>query len=366
MKWRCTLFAIFFYYLAIGQDPSFSQYYANRIYLNPAFAGLEKGLTVAGVSRIQWANVDGGFRTYGISLEMQEPGINSGLALHLFQDNQGLAQLNTTSVGLTYAYTIKMDNHNIHVGLQGRWVQKKVDWSKIVFSDQLDPVYGNVYATTAIPILDRITYTDFDAGVVWRFKTDLRFGKKRLRDTRYSIGIAAHHLPNLISDNAGVESFQQLETRVSPRVTFHAGAVVPLAWFANGAKSIAVSPTLKLDIQGDKLSDWQSNLQVFSIGGYIVYDGIYVGALYQNKKLITDQRNTNAFILAFGAYLKRPKSKAKNVFLGFSFDANTTGVGTRAGGVYELAFRWNFTGAQGIFNSDRRSSKKSLDCYKFF
>ena len=62
-----------------AQDPSFSQFYANRIYLNPAFTGLESGLTVGAVSRMQWLTVDGGFRTYGFTLELQEPHLSSGI-----------------------------------------------------------------------------------------------------------------------------------------------------------------------------------------------------------------------------------------------------------------------------------------------
>ncbi|MCB0634515.1 MAG: type IX secretion system membrane protein PorP/SprF, partial [Lewinella sp.] len=37
-----------------AQDPSFSQFYANRVYLNPAFVGLESGITLSATSRMQW------------------------------------------------------------------------------------------------------------------------------------------------------------------------------------------------------------------------------------------------------------------------------------------------------------------------
>ena len=133
---RVITFLLFVLSLTVAdaQDPSFSQFYANRIYLNPAFTGLEAGLSVAGVSRMQWVNVDQGFRTYGFSVELQEPHIKSGIGLSLFHDTQGLMQLNTTSIGLSYSYTIPMENQNIHFGLQARWIQKSVDWSKIIFS----------------------------------------------------------------------------------------------------------------------------------------------------------------------------------------------------------------------------------------
>ncbi|NNE29963.1 MAG: PorP/SprF family type IX secretion system membrane protein [Saprospiraceae bacterium] len=369
MVWRFMLLLFFLNLskLAFAQDPSFSQFYANRIYLNPAFTGIEQGMTVAAVSRLQWLNVDSGFRTIGFSLELQEPAVNSALGLSIYQDRQGLAQLNSTYVGFSYAYTLGMKNHNLHFGLQARWVEKKVDWEKITFSDQLDPVYGDIYPTSAVPILSRVTFTDFDAGIVWRFVSDIRLGKKRFRDTRHSLGIAIHHLPQLFRNGGGLESFQQLETRVAPRFTAHMGSVFPIVWFGQGSKNLALSPTFKIDYQGEELNNPSENLQVFSSGAYIVYDGFYIGALYQNKRLISNPKNTNALILAFGAYIQPKKRDSNNLFVGFSYDANTTGVGPRAGGVFELAVRVNFVEAPHIFGDPkRRRSKKPIDCYQFF
>ena len=358
-----------------AQDPSFSQFYANRVYLNPAFTGLESGITVAGVSRMQWLNVDQGFRTYGFNVELQEPALNSGIGLSLFHDQQGHANLQTSSVGLSYAYTIPFDHHNVHIGFQYRYVQKSIDWSKITFSDQLDPLYGAIYETTAVPINDRVGFSDFDVGIVWRFDTDVKLSKKRkLRDTRHSLGLSIHHLPQLVSNQGGEESFQNLNTKVSPRITLHAGSVIPV-WFFNGSKkSISISPNIKYDIQGDQIGQLNQNLQVLTMGCYLLYEGVYIGGLYQNKRLIAGVQNTNAMIIAFGTFLNgnsKGRSSKNNMFLGLSYDANTTGVGSRAGGVIEVAFRWNFKDAPGLFgasNSSKRksSNKKVMDCTKFF
>lgn len=350
---------------AEAQDPSFSQFYANRIYLNPAFTGLESGISFAGVSRMQWTNVDSGFRTYGMSVEIQEPNIKSGFGLSLFHDTQGLAQLNTTSIGLSYSYTIPMENNNIHFGLQARWVQKSVDWSKIVFSDQLDPVHGNIYSTSAVPVLDRVRFSDFDVGVVWRSNTDLKIGKRSYRDVRSSVGVSIHHLPSLFNKSVGNESLQNLNTQTAARITFHAGSVIPLVFFGSKKKEISISPNLKVDLQGENMFKFQENLQVFTYGAYFLYDGIYVGALYQNKQPLSSYRNTNAWILAFGAYLD--SNKKNKYFIGFSYDANTTGVGTRAGGVYEIAFRWTGVTSINLFGPSRsRRNKRFLNCFRFF
>ena len=79
-------------------------------------------------------------------------------------------------------------------------------------------------------------------------------------------------------------------------------------------------------------------------------------------------QNTNALILAFGTFIESKKpGKSNNMFVGLSYDANTTGLGSRAGGVIEAAFRWNFNDAPGLFGGSRKSSaKRAMDCTRFF
>ncbi len=365
MKIIYTIILCLFVFKGFAQDPSFSQFYANRIYLNPAFAGLERGVSVAGVSRMQWVNVDQGFRTYGASLEIQEPFINSGIGIGLFHNTQGLAQLNSTSVDLTYAYMIPLENHSIHIGLQAHWVQKYINWDELIFSDELDPVNGAVLGSSYVPVLERTSFTDFSAGVLWRFNTDMKIGKKKYRDVRHSIGISAHHLPALFGTNAGGESLQNLETRTTARVTMHAGSMIPLTFFNSTKKEILLSPNLKVDVQGEGLFKFTENLQVFTYGAYFIYESFYVGAMYQNKNIFSHHKNTNAWILAVGTYIDTAKDQS--LFIGFSYDANTTGVGTAAGGVYEISFRWTGNPKMSILgDGSRKRAKRALDCYRFF
>jgi len=366
---KTLLFVFFIFCIQIcqAQDPSFSQFYASRIYLNPAFTGIENGISFAGTSRMQWVNVDQGFRTYLATVELQEPYLRSGFGLSLYHDTQGLMQLNTNGVSLSYAYHIPIEKHNIHIGFQGHWVQKSLDWNKITFSDQLDPVFGDVNPTTAIPLLDKISYTDFDFGILWRFEKDMRVGKLLARDTRTSIGISIHHLPYLFIKNSGNESFQNLDTQTSPRLTLHAGSVIPLVFFNGRKNKVSISPNIKIDLQGDRFIAPRQHLQVITYGLYLLYDGIYVGAFYQNKHPLPQFKDTNAFIFAVGAYLNNHKQDNRNFFIGLSYDANTTGVGPRGGGVYEISFRWLLKGAGKVKGKSRRGRSKSiLDCTNFF
>ena len=114
---------------ANAQDPSFSQFYANRIYLNPALTGLDPGITFSAISRVQWMQADRGFRTFGAALELQEPFLRSGFGLNVMHNAEGIGNLATTNVGFSYAYTIPGEKNNFHFGITTSWVQKSLDWS---------------------------------------------------------------------------------------------------------------------------------------------------------------------------------------------------------------------------------------------
>ncbi|MBK6904987.1 MAG: type IX secretion system membrane protein PorP/SprF [Saprospirales bacterium] len=90
-----------------AQDPHFSQFFANRVYLNPAYAGLDPGWTVTMNYRNQWFGIPDGdistfnqsFRTYQVTADLQAPcmfgldNVNGGFALSVFRDEAGAPPL---------------------------------------------------------------------------------------------------------------------------------------------------------------------------------------------------------------------------------------------------------------------------------
>ena len=269
------------------QDPSFSQFYANRIYLNPAFAGLESGITATAAARMQWHQVDRGFRTYNFSVETQIPIVRLGLALHLLKNTEGIGDLTTNQAGFVVSYTIPGDRNNFHFGMEARLVQKTIDWDKFLFSDQLDPVFGVVRPSTLVPLLDKTTYGDFDFGVVWRHDSKLTMGNNSFRRIRSHLGLSLHHLPYLFSKSAkGGDSFFNTEVKncSSDNDTWrndypHNFFYVVLAW------TLPFPPNFKLDMQGNKFMNLQENITVGTLGMYTLVNSFYVGILYQESIL---------------------------------------------------------------------------------
>src|SRR5436190_16649719 len=158
----CMLSAVVF-----GQDPEFTQFYANPLYLNPAFAGSQKCPRVCLNYRNQWPSLSGNFITYSASYDQYVDKLAGGIGVLLMNDQAGEGTLTTTNASLIYAYHLNVSREfSIKFGFQATYVQKKVDWDKLRFGDQIDPKYGFVYNTTEIRPETTKSFFDFSAGVL--------------------------------------------------------------------------------------------------------------------------------------------------------------------------------------------------------
>ena len=94
-----------------AQDPEFSQFYANPLYLNPAMAGTAAGPRFSINFRDQWPSVSGSFVTYAASYDEHFDGLGGGIGAQVMRDQAGDGNLTTTSFSGIYSYhlTIKSD-----------------------------------------------------------------------------------------------------------------------------------------------------------------------------------------------------------------------------------------------------------------
>src|SRR5687767_14165804 len=91
-----------------GQDPHFTQFYANPLYLNPAFAGSAHCPRINLNYRNQWPALQGQFITSSFSYDQQISSISSGIGLMALTDNAGEGTLNTTNLSGIYAYQVNI------------------------------------------------------------------------------------------------------------------------------------------------------------------------------------------------------------------------------------------------------------------
>ncbi len=282
---------------AFGQDPEFTQFYANPLYLNPAFAGTAHCPRVVMNYRNQWPGISGSFVTYSASYDQHVDAFSGGVGLLVWNDQAGEGTLSTTNVSGIYSYQIPVTRRfSIKAGLQVSWAQKKVDWSKLTFGDQIHERRGFVFVTNEVQRDKPTNYVDFSAGI-------LGFSEK------YFIGGAVHHLsePN--------ESVIQGESPLPMKFTFHGGAIIPLE---SKGEPASLSPNVLFQLQQDFM---QINVGMYYNKGPIV------GGLWY--------RNSDSFIALVGFQTDMFK-------IGYSYDITVSKLTNKTAGSHEFSLGLQF------------------------
>ena len=169
--------------LAVGsaqaQDIHQTQYFSTPLTLNPALTGLVRGdLRVAANYRSQWYSVSSHPYTTGVvsfdiaTLKNKLPeGDALGIGVLATYDKSGVGALQNIQVGLSAAYhkALGMNKQStISIGVQGMYVSKSIDFTKLRFEDQFDPATGYANFTTGENFQNKdLNYPDFNAGVMY-------------------------------------------------------------------------------------------------------------------------------------------------------------------------------------------------------
>ena len=284
-----------------SQDPEFSQFYANPIYLNPALAGSHGCPRIKMNYRNQWANISGAYVTNTVSYDQFVNRLQGGIAFQITNDMAGKNTINWSTINLAYSYHLRV-NHTftLLIGAQATWNQKFLDWSKLTFGDQINPYRGFVYNTGDLPsglINSNSTWStagffDVSAGIVGY--TD-----------HFYFGFASKHL------NTPNESVKLGASTLPMRFTGHVGATIPFK--GTGQKETAFSPNI--------IYTYQHNFMQLNLGGYIKHGNITAGFWW---------RSTDAVILSFGI-------DASTFKFGYSYDLTISELTNITGGSHELS-----------------------------
>ncbi len=329
-----------------AQDPSYSQFLVNKVYLNPALAGSESGLSISSIYRNQWSGLPDAFNTMSLAVEFQSPKLSSGFGMQFMRDVSGDAALTTTSVGFTYAYIVRLTKTmNLHFGVGGNYSSQAIDGSRLIFSDQLHELDGVVGESNSNIPSEKISYFDLDAGLLMRFA--LKIGKT---DIHNSVGFAMHHITQPEA------SFQNQDTRIPMRYALHYGSMIPIGHnLTKSRSSFYISPVFKWETQ--------HKASISTAGSFFMFNPIYVGLFYQFNNFVDgyDSR-TLIFNGGFSSTIK----DVMEFIVGYSYDFNITGISVNGQGAHEVSLKLNFEDLN--FMSDGRyNPKKGLGtkCYKF-
>ena len=228
------LFLLFQNLFVFGQDPSFSQFFQKSPYVNPAYTGILGGSEIHSIihHRSQWTSIPIRFTSSLVSLDWRVCQKNLGVGLIVFQNTEGEALYESTDISLPIAAHIPISNfHSISGAIQTTFATRSIEWDRLVFSDELDPILGNIYNSSATRPNESYFRIYPSAGLIFTGK----YNNSLKRHDYYTFGIAAHHLP--VGNNT--ESFYGLyeNARYPTKFTFHANLfnkVMPFKRFKTG------------------------------------------------------------------------------------------------------------------------------------
>ena len=196
------LIMLFFSFNALAQDPHFSQFYASPMTLNPAMTGAIPGyIRVAGNFRSQWAAVSTPFYTASAAMDMkiltsrgmQDYDTHNFLGVGLMaltdQSNNGALKANYTSLSVSHNQQLdRLGNYRLSAGLQGTYVNKALDYSKLTFGQQLTPYGYDINLPNGEPRPGfNLNYLDYQAGILFSGRTDER-------GSMWYIGSSVYHI----------------------------------------------------------------------------------------------------------------------------------------------------------------------------
>lgn len=306
-----------------AQDTYYSQFFANKLDLNPAFAGSQYYHRVIMNYRNQWASLGNPYVTYSVSYDRYINGFG-GVGLQVMQDRQADGAQVTTAIKGIYSYLIKLNqNSAIRLALSGAFMKNQLDASKLIFPDMIDPRNPGSGSHDS----------SYDPVVTVKDDVDVSFGL--LAHTgKYTFGFSAQHLarPSV--------SFTQY-SEVPYKFVAHFGAEFPIT--SNGLHPVHfnVSPLFMFQKQGE-------NMQM-NYGLYSSRNNLVAGMWFrQNFNLHYDSM---IFMFGFDNKLFR---------LAYSYDHAFNYLSDVGSGVHEISF---------IFLMGEKKSKKryrQIPCPKFF
>ncbi len=283
-----------------AQDPEFTQFYANPLYLNPALAGNKICPRINVNYRVQWPNIYGTYVTTGLSIDRLVHSVKGGVGLVVVQDRAAQGTLNTTGVGLIYAPVVPISKKSsVSFAIQAGWWQKAVNWSKLTFGDMIDEQRGFISNTNEVPPVNaKVGNFDLGAGMVYT-------------SSYVFVGAAVHHI---LQQN---ESFLGGSSPLPRKYTVHAGGLIPLG---NQHESESyISPNVMYRQQGD--------FKQLNLGMYFKKDAIVGGLWY---------RGNDSFIMLLGV-------EAGCFRLGYSYDVTVSKLTNATAGSHEISLGYQFS-----------------------
>jgi type IX secretion system PorP/SprF family membrane protein len=307
-----------------AQDISFSQYYLNRLYLNPAMAGMNKGGRLFLHYRNQWPDLSSSFTSYSVSYDQPVKKIHGGFGAIIINDRQGRGIINHLQASGVYSYHARLSKHShFKAGVMAGYGQYGFNSQQVYTADMFDPISKDFSSGSGDNIYSQsVGYPDFATGVLfdtWDRQTNIL----------YLFGASCYHLtqPSIIGG-----------TPIPRKYIGHAGLNFPFIYNRLGFEEIRLYPQAAF-VKQDQFSVIDYRL-LFLLDNYSIGTGLRQNLMF----------SFSTFIFSFEAFFS-------NISLSYSYDLIPTQkeVLLSKFGAHEVTIEINFQYKERI---------KSLKCPK--
>ena len=281
------------------QEAQYSQYMYNTISVNPAYAGSRDVLSVLALNRSQWVGFDGAPSTSTFSINTPIPETNLGLGISAISDRIGPTEQNTFSADLSY--TIRLtEKSNLSFGAKGTASFFSFDQYKVTPFQANDPKWKSLSSKMS---------PNFGVGMY-------------LHSDKYYLGLSIPNLmeTNFYNDNEIAINSQRMNYYLIGGYVFDVNNWIKFKPAV--VSKIVTGAPLQLDLSGNALF-----MNKFVLGAAYRWDAAFSGlAGFQVNDAL---------------------------FLGYSYDFDTTSLSRFNYGSHEFFIRYEF-----IYKKDKLVSPR--------
>jgi type IX secretion system PorP/SprF family membrane protein len=318
----------------LAQDPVFSQFFAAPLQLNPAFAGAAFAPRLNTNYRNQLPGWPNAYASFAAAYEQWLPGMNSGLGLMVTGDNAGNGIYRGTTISGTYSYQVQVaDRLFFRLGAEAGIIQKRINWNRLVFGDQLDAATGATgqnQSGESIPLQLTQSALDASAGLL-------------IFSSKFHAGISLRHLNSPDIQFLGVNP--NLYTGIPMRMTIHGGLDFKILTYNKNAPASFLSPNMMYVSQG--------GFHQINAGFYTGLSHFFGGAWFRHTI-----GNADAAILLGGVRYGVTR-------IGYSYDFTVSSLANAGGGgSHEISFGINLGDSRDL--NQKRSKADLNNCFKMF
>jgi type IX secretion system PorP/SprF family membrane protein len=321
-----------------GQDVQYSQFYANPLYLNPAFSGAT-GLTRVGANfRTQWPSLNQSFVAYSAYLDHFSAQYNSGFGVLISGAKESFTESQTFDLGLVYSYRLRLGERSfLNAGAQASYIARDALFGDVILGTQLDINRGTIIGEPGEGFGGEARQSAFDLG------SGLLFYNEKVW-----LGLSAFHLltPQI---SYLIEEGNQLPIKYSA----HGGIRFDLApgeindFFNNTDQERSVALAFNYKSQGQ--------FSQLDFGAELFFEPLVFGLWYRGFPTKYSLPNNESIIALLGINLE------SGLEIGYSFDFTISKFGQRStGGAHEISIRYMFSS-----NDPRKKYYSPLPSFRY-